>query len=94
MRRGFCEDLLRCFWTKVGSETSVFHDLLTHLNRMMDLTLKNDKISTMSSLGMNTNGGINGSTTLTSFLLFFFTNSKYFIIFFNILYKTTLLVFT
>lgn len=41
---------------KVGSEIRVFHDLHAHLNREIVFTLRNDRISAMSSLGMNTDG--------------------------------------
>jgi hypothetical protein len=46
VRCGFCEDILRCSSTKVGSEMRLFHDLLTHLNCTMAFTLSWDRILT------------------------------------------------
>jgi hypothetical protein len=60
MRCGFCDDFLRCCWTKFGSEMRVFHDLLTDLNRSKVLTLSRDRMSGMTSLGIKA-GGIGAS---------------------------------
>jgi len=67
MKWGFCDDFLRCISVKVGLEMRVFHDLFTHLNRAMVFTLRNNRISTMSSSGINT--GVNGGLDWHWFLI-------------------------
>jgi hypothetical protein len=52
VKSGFrIDDLLRCNFTKVGSEIRVFQDLLTHLNRTRDLTGRKESNSAMRSSG-------------------------------------------
>lgn len=57
-RSGFLEDLMRCNLTKKGSEISEFHDLLTHLSCMRELTGRKDRTSATSSSGRITGDGV------------------------------------
>lgn len=55
VKSGFHDaDLLRCNFTKAGSEMSVFQDLLTHLSHTRKFTLRKDKILLMRSFGRTT----------------------------------------
>jgi hypothetical protein len=59
VKSGFRDgDLLRCNFTKAGSEMSVFQDLLTHLSRTRNFTLRKDKTSLMRLFGRTTNDGV------------------------------------
>lgn len=61
---GFCDDFLRCIWTKMGSEMSEFHDLLTHLSFVRDFTSRKDRISATRSWGRIDGRIVTGTMTL------------------------------